>query len=138
MEMDNTYDATDLDNLPYTTLRVHDTGAMADQIRIQGRELMILKDTVNSEIQRLREENLDLRKRLEKRKREEEEDIPCQVDDTQTKTCLVCKKTKELRYFQITEKRKNKFGVIIVYVKTRKTCKACYSRKTRENKKARK
>lgn len=56
----------------------------------------------------------------------------------QMMTCLVCKKTKELPCFQLNEKRKNKFGAIVVYTKKRTTCGACYARRARENKKARK
>lgn len=149
--MENNDDGIGPEYLPYTTFRVHDTGVMANQIRMQGRELMILKDSVNGELMRLKEEILNLREQLEKRKREEDqEDDPSMVDSDdddneaipliviETMNCLVCKNNKPIKAFQIAQNKKSTEGVVLSSrIKTRKTCNACYTRRYREKKKAR-
>lgn len=51
--------------------------------------------------------------------------------------CVSCRTTKPIKAFQVKETRKSKKDdTLKSYTKTRKTCKACYSEKSRNNKKA--
>lgn len=90
-------------------------------------------NVLNEEVAILRETLVDVNN---KRKRDDHVEEPVVVDGV---LCPVCEKTKPIEAFQLKQTKKDANGMPIpasTYTKTRKTCKACYARKYRENKKA--
>lgn len=118
----------------HTSLLVKRVSTLEDELITVKSEMATLKE----EIENLKEivvENNTKRKRMSDEGGDDDNDEPVVVPES--RECIVCVTTKPVKAFTIKGNRKNKDGTTTPFVKVRRTCNACYTRKYRENKKAR-
>ena len=123
-------------------------------INIKDNDMTILKEeyrqdkerlvVVNNKVIELEEEIVTIREEL-KRKRADEDNVMNDVpndqvlpdsDNTESKQCIACKKTKTLSSFQSKKNKKNKEEKLVSYATIRDICHTCKTTMYRENKKA--